>query len=145
MNQHKVILSYQSEGGTIIVRSDTIEGELSPNLEVEIPGGTTDKEITLSIPIDAKLIAFAFGCSRVANQDSNLTFTGLKVKTQTTGATAVSGTNDIFNITPQNGVCWTKNDPTAVPLTVIVTKLYVSNAGTAKGNLVGRVLIDPTP
>ena len=145
MNTHTITTTYKSEGGTSTIKSESFSADMSINGEYEIPGNTTDAEIDINIDISA-LKGFAFGCSKKASTaaDPNAgTFERLTVKLNSTGA----GADDTFVITPTNGMGWSAGDADATPLPLgsDVTKLYVTNTGTATANFIVRVLQDSTP
>lgn len=139
MNQHTIATTYRSEGGSVTIKTETIEADLSINGEYEVPAGATDMQINISIPITT-LKGFAFGCSKKSNQTPTLEFTGLTVKTNSSGAPA-----NTFTVTPTNGVSWSIGDTVANPITTAITALYVSNTGSAIGNFIVRALNDSTP
>lgn len=139
-NQHVIELRYKSEGGTAVIKSETIEGDLSQNGEYDIPAGSVDAQININIPSGTTLQGFAFACNKKSGQAPSSTFTGLGLKTNNAASPAQS-----FIITPTNGICWSKGDPDPNPITTTVTSIYVTNTGSAAGNLVVRTLIDSTP
>lgn len=138
-NQHKIVTSYSSEGGTSIIKTEEIEGTVSINVEEVIPGGAVNHEIDVAIPLTG-LKGFAFACSKVSGQLSSLTFTGLTLKTNSTGSPA-----DTFTITPANGIAWSVGDASITnPIGTAITTIYITNAGTADANFVARALRDAT-
>lgn len=141
MIQHTITTTYQAPSGTLVVKKDTIQGDHEQGIEVEIPGGSVDAEIDINIPL-LTMIAIAFGCAKKSGQQVDLKFTGLTIKTNSPVTP-----NDTLNITPTNGVEWSNGDPPPItnPITANITKLFVSNSGTAIGTLAVRVLDDSTP
>ena len=139
MNNVKIVTTLQNEAGSVTLKSVELEGDASQNLEPQaIDIGTVNKEITLVLDT-AKVLAIGIGCIKTRGQGSELA-AELTIKTNSTVTP-----NDTFVITPQNGLGWSSGDPTVIPLTVDVTKIYVTNTGTAKADLFIRILTDATP
>ena len=139
MNQHTIVTTYRSEGGSVTVKTETLEADLSQNGEYEIPGSSTDMQINVNIPIST-MKSFAFGCSKKTGQASTAIFTGLTIKTNSSSAPS-----DTFTITPTNGIAWSTGDSNANPIGSAITALYITNDGDAIGNFVVRALLDSTP
>ena len=137
MNQHTIVTTYKSEGGTTLAKTAIVEAELSQNLELVVPAGSTDLQVDAAVTI-TNLKSICMTCSKVTGATG--TFTQLTVETNSGSAPA-----DTFVLTPANGLVWSYGDPNANPIGTAITSMYVTNAGTADANFVLRALHDPTP
>lgn len=144
MNKHSIQTIYKSEGGPTTIKLETFEGDLSQNVETEIPAGAIDKEVDVSIPF-AGILGYAFGCSRKTGDGG--TFGSLTVKTN-----SKTSPDSTFTISATNGKSWSLGDGIAAnTITSDITKVFVTNdevAGnpnTAVANLTIRALNDITP
>jgi len=138
-NQHTRTVKYKTEGGEETVSAYTFDVEESSNIELEIPIGAADQEVTTNIPITAVTKGFALSCKKKPGQSADLTGE-LTVKTN-----IALTPDDTFVLNPTSGLSWDVGEPTAIPLTVAVTKLFVSNTGSGVCLLAIRTGLDATP
>lgn len=150
MNSATLVMTYKNEAGTATVKSTTIDGDMTINVERSaIPAGSTDLEFVVQIPYQ-KIKAFAIGVGKTGGSaNAGKEAAEVTVKTNTTAGTAVVGVNDIFTpLTPVNGKGWMDGGSDANPFTVDVTKFYVSTSAgnnVAQTELFMRFLLDSTP
>jgi len=138
MNTHTRTVKYRTPAGENTVYTYTFDVETDQNIEVPIAIGASEMEITVSI-VRTNVRGMCIACTKTAGQDSEK-FAELTVKTN---STTVPG--DTFIITATNGLAWDLGDPAAIPLAADVTKIYVSNTGTAIAELSVRLGLDSTP
>lgn len=139
MNSASIVTTYKNEAGTVTIKTDTLAGDLSINLErEEISAGAVNTEFDLAIDVSA-VLAFGIGCKKTIGESADKTVE-LVIKTNST-----SSPGDTLTITPTNGIGWSSGDSADNPLSVDVTKIYVTNNGTAKANLFVRALVDSSP
>lgn len=137
MISHLIVTTYKTPNGTETVKTEEVLAEQEVTLEVEVPAGAVNKEIDVGMTA-ALIKSLLIAANRTAKETG--TFASVIVKTNSTSAP-----DDTLTVKPSNAVCWSTGDPTICPITADVTKLYVSNAGTAKCDFVVRALQDPTP
>ena len=137
--QHIITTSYKTPGGTSTVRSETVEADSNVEIEASIPGEATNFELDLSVPITT-MKSIVMACSKATGDTG--TFTGLTVYTNSSSG---SSPDDTFSLTPTNSLLWSYRDPNPNPVNVAITKLFITNTGTAAANFVLRSLQDPTP
>ena len=141
MNQHSIVTTYKNEGGSIFITQQTINGDLSQNVEQTIPIGSVDAEFDVNIPA-SQLLSFGAGCvkNRLALPGTNVT--SLTIKTNSS-----STPDETLVITPSGGIAWCTGSPPSItqPITIDVTKIFVTLLGDAPADLSIRALIDSTP
>lgn len=138
MNSATLTVSYKNEAGTSIITQETVEADWVINVEREgIPTGATEYEFVVPFAY-AKLKGWAISCSRFKGESADKTVLA-NVKTNSSGSPA-----NEWDITSTSGRAWITGNGTN-PIATDVTKLIVTNTGTAKLNFQFRAILDSTP
>jgi hypothetical protein len=107
-------------GSTITVPSQTVTADGIRRINVEIAAGATNTPITIAIDVSTLGLLAIVAASA-----------GLTLKTNNSGTP-----DDTLTFAANKGVIWTSTDPSACPLTMDVTVIYVTNAsGTTAATL----------
>lgn len=148
-NTATVVTTYKNEAGTATVKSETLSGDTTINIErTQMDAGSSN--IQFDVPITkANILAIGIGCSKspAVNGVANPGKVKLTFKTNSS-----SSPTDSIIITPENGYGWTKNDlANPLKITADVTKFYLNAEAqtapdvAAKFDFFLRVLVDSTP
>ena len=142
MNKVTVVTSYKNDAGTIIVKSEEVQGDAELNVRRPgIPSGSIDAEFDIAFAA-ATLQAVGMGCSKTRETPPQAVDKTAKLTVKTNSKTTPDNT---FLLTPSNGIGWTSGDPTPNPFGTDVTKLFVTVTGTANTDFSLDLLIDSTP
>jgi hypothetical protein len=125
---HRVGITYSSDAGTITNTTDTYTGDGEQNFDGTIATGTTNGEVDLALAVAAIKSFVMFSTQAVT------------VKTNSTSAPA-----DTINLTAGHQLVWTTDHIDANPLTVNVTKFYITNTSGSAATVKFRFLVDATP
>ena len=138
-NTATINTTYTNEAGTSVVKSVTLTGDMVNTIEREgIAAGEINVEFDVPLTV-ANILAFGMSVKKSKGEGSDKTV-GATVKTNSTSTPA-----ETFLLTAENGLSWSDGDPAVNPLATDLTKLFVTNTGTAKIDFAFRVLIDSTP
>ena len=142
INTHTVKTTYQSEGGSVTVKTESVNGDYSLNIEQDIPAGETNVHFdNLAVSV-ANLKGVAFG---VRKKSTTPTQPASSVATLTVKTNSSTSPDDTISLTVSNGYAWTTNDLNPLLLTVDITDLYITSTGDAIAEFFGRFLQDSTP
>lgn len=125
---HKINRSYTGDGKTVASVVGTYTGDANESSDLIIPAGTVNKEIDIAFPHDT-IQSLAF----MADQ-------AMTVLTNSTGSPG-----NTVQVPAAVGTMWGNDFPNASPITVDVTKLYVSNPGSVDGHFQFAVLFNSKP
>lgn len=140
MNEHQLVTTYKTEGGSLQIAAIDIPADLSHNIEREgLIAGSTSNRFTISLPV-AKLKGFAMGIKKSAQQAANKNAEAT-IKTNSTS----SPTNTFTGVVPGKGIYWIIGSSFANPITGDVTDIYVDVTGDANVDFILRAAVDSTP
>lgn len=123
MFTHTTGITYKSDAGTITSTTETFTGDVESDYDGVIAPSTTNAEIDISVIKN--------------NIKSMVLFSNVAVTLKVNS----SSVPDDTIVLPAGGqVVWNTNHPEACPFTVDVTKIFVTNGGTAAATLKIRVL-----
>lgn len=115
---HTITQGYKSGAGSATSVSHVITGDTESNTEKTVAGSTTNKLITIAIDVSAILSLMIYSTKAVT------------IKTNST-----SDPDDTLAVPAGGQIIWKSTDLTACPLTVDVTALYVTNAGSTDADV----------
>ena len=146
INKANITTSFRDAAGATIIGNVDLQSDLVQNLTRTLDSGATNVEFDVAIT-KAAIIGMALSVAKSSGEAGSASCSAT-VKTNSTSDTAVSGTNDIFDLTPTGipgGLAYYASGPYPNPFTVDVTKLYITNTGTAKCDITLRLLLDSSP
>lgn len=142
MNTHTLTTSYKTEGGSVAVKTETITGDLSINIERKnLTAGATGVQFVVGSIAPANIKGIAIGITKSTGQSASANAEAT-VKTNS----ASTPDNTFTGLAPAKGVAWTVLDAVNVnPITATLTSFFVDVTGSANIDLAIRILVDSTP
>ena len=128
MFTHTTTIGYKSDAGTITSTVETFQGDGEADYDGVIPANSTNVEIDIVVPV-AKIRSMVLFCA-----------VAMTIKTNSSSAP-----DDTIPIAAGTQIVWNTNHSEPCPLTVDVTKFFVTNAGSSEGAFKFRALLDETP
>lgn len=104
----------------------------------DLPGNATDIEFTFAVPVLASVKAFFLSCKKKAGETAEAGTLVIKTNSST-------APDDTWTIRPVRGLAWDSDDPTALPITSPITKIFVSNTGSSILEFTAFAALDATP
>jgi len=124
---HTLTSAWTRAGESVSVnKTYTVEGE--QNVDVAVPAATTHKEVNIDLDVsELKTLMI-------------LSTTDVTIKTNSTGSP-----DDTLTVVANTPVMWGDDTGITCPLTVDVTKIYITNAGAVASTVKIRSGYDATP
>lgn len=138
-NIANIVTTYENEGGKVTIKNQALTADLTLNLEpvLSVDAGAVNQEFTIAIPA-AKIKSIALGVKKAKGEPAD-------ANVEVSIVTNNSSTPDDgpFTLTPAVGLCWSDGDPAAnKPFQTDVTKIFVTNTGNCKVDLLVRGLLN---
>lgn len=111
-----------------ITSSATVSGEMKTVCQVTVPAETTDMEVDVAIDIST-VLGIVIHSSQAVTVETN----------------SSSAPDDTLTLIANKAYEWEENSYDDLILTVDVTKLYLTNAGSSAATFKIRTVTDPTP
>lgn len=108
------------------------------SLSREIPANASNIEFTFAVPVLAAVKGFFLSCKKKTGDTAEAG--ALTVKTNSTDTPG-----NTYVIKQASGLAWDLDDPVALPIDAVITKLYVSNSGNAVMEFTAIASLDATP
>lgn len=129
---HRHSRCWSRAGQASLVYDKDITAESDLGLSVAVLDGVTDEEHILAVDVSQLKALFI-----ASDQD-------VTIETNNPGG-ASGAADDTFNLKANQPIDWMENDPHACPLTVDVTKFWITNGSGSTANVEVQFLIDSTP
>ena len=128
MADETLTLNWRRESGPTTTATVTVSGEGDQNIEVAVPGSTTDYHVLASIDVSQLALIYILA-------DKALT-----LKTNSTSTPA-----DTISLAVDKPFLWYSGCGLTMPFTVDITTLYLTNGTAGTGNVELHFQYDATP
>ena len=129
---HRQSRCWSREGQASLTYDKDFTAESDVGLSVAVVDATADEEHLLAIDVSQLKSLFI-----ASDQD-------VTIETNNPGG-ASAAADDVLDLKADQPLIWAEDDEWACPLTVDVTKLWITNASGSTANVELRALIDSTP